>query len=158
MSARKVIIMSGVPGAGKSTYVRRTFPHEAKVFSDASYFMSSSTYRHDPRTAGHAAAREWCLKSFALFLAEDCYIDPPPAIVIDNPNTTLLEIAPYYALSVAFGFEPEVRTIFVKPAIAAARNHHHATLERVQEMAKELDRRVLPEHWAQNQIPWPEFT
>lgn len=92
----KVIMMSGVPGSGKSTLVARRWPG-AVVFSADAYFMVDGEYRFDPSRIGEAHCG--CLRSFT----ETLQVADVEVLVVDNTNLSVSEIAPYAALAQAYG-------------------------------------------------------
>lgn len=136
----KVIIMRGVPGSGKSTYVSKNFPGAA-VYSADDYFMVDGVYVFDPKKLPQAHGK--CLKDFVFHLERPFSADA----VIDNTNTTAVECAPYAALALAYGCELEVITLQCMPEVAAARNVHGVPLDGVRRMYANLIGATLPPWW-----------
>ncbi len=134
----KVIIMSGIPGSGKSTYSKKL---GGVVCSADHWFEREGEYKFDPTKLGMAHGA--CLAKFtrALMAGED-------VIVVDNTNTSSLELAPYVALAQAFGASCELVTIQCDPDVAFARNVHGVPLETIRRMAAALSARTLPPFWA----------
>lgn len=137
---RKVIIMRGVSGAGKSTYVEKHFPL-AKVVSADHYFVNDGKYSFDASKLPEAHGS--CLKQFIQAL--EGFHD---TVVVDNTNTTVAEIAPYYSVAQAYSYAVEIITIVVDPVVAATRNVHGVGYDTVATQQKRLERE------AQNFPPW----
>jgi predicted kinase len=135
----QVIIMSGISGSGKSSYIREHYPN-AKVVSTDNFFMVNGEYRFDPADLGKAHAQ--CLLNFVVGLVSDY-----PIIVVDNTNLTAIEIAPYYSLAKAYGAEVKLVTLFVSIEVCFNRNKHGVPLETCQRMAEALKAREIPCYW-----------
>lgn len=164
---RRIVLLSGIPGAGKSFYLAERFgaapvyrggsvvghlPGGVLVASaDALMLDQDGVYRHDPSKLGEA--HNACVR--ALFFAINVALlthsaDASAAVeafVIDNTNTTALELAPYVALAAAFAIPCELVTLECDPEVAAARNTHGAPREAVLAMHAALQARVLPAYW-----------
>ena len=132
----EVIIMRGIPGSGKSSLVARlqaTYGDESAVFSaDANRIIfNDGAYIYKPEET--AKAHGECLRDYteALVLGEVCPI-------VDNTNTSSLEIAPYAALAIAFDRPFQIVTVECDPEIAAARNQHAVPRKKVMDMHERL--------------------
>jgi len=71
-------------------------------------------------------------------------------VICDNTNTTAVEIAPYYAVAAAYGYQVEIVTFYApkdKLPLCAERNRHSVPLKSIQRMAENIDRRHLPHYW-----------
>ncbi len=68
-------------------------------------------------------------------------------VVVDNTNTTTEEIAPYYAVARAYGYDVELVTLLVDVETAAARNAHGVPMRNIEAMHRRLDQRELPRFW-----------
>jgi predicted kinase len=143
-----VVIMSGVPGSGKSTYARSIAAAisatNAKIVSaDDCFTKPNGTYDFHARDlpAAHAA----CLRAFNGALRD--MRSSNDLLVVDNTNTTAVEIAPYYALATAYGNAVHIVTLECDPAVAAARNTHDVSLASIERMAAQIRDRRLPPYW-----------
>ena len=121
----KVIILRGVSGSGKSTYAKANYP-DAIVLSSDDYWIQLDPFKtyeenFDPKLLGYAHG--WNLKRYINFLAGNLP-GKELTLVVDNTNTTIAEIAPYYAVAQAYLADVEIVTIDVLPAIALKRNTH----------------------------------
>jgi predicted kinase len=136
---KNVTIYSGIPGSGKSTIAARRHPNGVFCSAD-DYFIKDGVYRFDADKIGDA--HSWCLRQFL-----DALDYEKPDIVVDNTNTTPVEIAPYAALGIAFGYDVEVVTVTCDPHVAAMRNVHGVPRHVVEAMHKRLGHRHLPGWW-----------
>jgi len=140
-----VVVLRGVPGSGKSTYVAKNLP-EAKVVSADKFFMVDGEYKFNPTNLPNAHAA--CLREYMGHVMLG-YLDD--TVVVDNTNTTAVEIAPYAAIALAFGCELEVVTLECDPKVAAARNIHGVPEGGVLAMHKRLvEAQLMP--WWQHRV------
>ena len=134
----QVIIMSGVPGSGKSTFTKGL--EKPVICSADNYFMKNGEYQFD--VSKLAQAHGECLRVFTHALLEKSEL-----VVVDNTNTTVLEIAPYYALAAAYGYHVKLVTVNCEPETAFARNVHGVPLQGIKAMHKRLGERWFPPFW-----------
>lgn len=142
----KVLIMRGLPGSGKSTWVRNywnsmdpgTYP---LVCSADDYHMVDDEYRYDPKKAG--AAHTECLRKFLNGLQGERY----DSIIVDNTNTTAAEIAPYYRLAEMFGVETKIVRVCCDLQLAMSRQTHAVPESTIFTMWQNLNSERLPAYW-----------
>lgn len=94
---RKVLILQGVSGSGKTSFCERykeKNPNTIVVSADDHFVGQDGKYRFAPDQLGLAHAK--CFAKFMAALAEDS-ID---TVIVDNTNASALEMNPY-VLSVA---------------------------------------------------------
>jgi predicted kinase len=139
-----VIIVSGIPGSGKSTFVRGYCPN-GEVFTADAFPGLYVDGELQPALIG--PAHQWCLRNFTQRL-----VSGAPLLVVDNTNTTAVEIAPYAALAQAYGAELEILTIECDVETGLTRNTHGAPREVVETLAKQLAERELPPWWPERRI------
>jgi hypothetical protein len=68
-------------------------------------------------------------------------------LIVDNTNTSAIEIAPYVALAAAYGVKVELVTVLIDPNVAAQRNTHGVALQGCQRMDAAIRSRQLPPFW-----------
>ncbi len=147
---KQVLITSGIPGAGKSTWVRKnTNPYMTEVFSADNYFCDKNgQYHFDPSKLSEAHSS--CLKNFTtrLMHLSNCVEDSCKiTLVVDNTNTSAWEIAPYYSLAQAFCVPVKIVRLSADPEVAYVRNIHGVQKDKVQIMAERITVNPLPAFW-----------
>lgn len=100
----KVIVLVGVSGIGKSTYAEK-LKAEAESAGKRVVIVSADTYPGlypspgviDPTKlpAAHAA----CMRQFVGLIVS---MKPIDLVIVDNTNTTLVEVAPYMGVAKAY--------------------------------------------------------
>lgn len=128
----KVIILSGIPGSGKTTYAKSL---NNAVICSANDFLDKTS---------EEVAELNCLKKFAETLAF-YHHSKVSYLVVDNPNITALDLAPYVTLSLAYGITPEIFTLYVDYKVAAKRSK--VDEDKCRKMDNILRSRELPKNW-----------
>lgn len=138
-----VLIMRGIPGSGKSTWIKNNYP-EAEVFSADHYFIVNGIYVFDKDKIQEAHK-----KCFSLFLMRTQCLDEAGDIVygddkdfilaIDNTGLRNWEISPYVSLASTYGYEVKVVRLNTPPMVAASRNIHGVPPSTVNRMAKSIE-------------------
>lgn len=132
-----ITIMSGVPGAGKSTWLELNRPN-AYVVSADDFFRTGGSYRYNGAQLNDAHAA--CMRAFIEALQAD-----EDSIAVDNTNVTVAEINPYYLVGRAYDREIELVTVRCSPEVAHARCIHNVPLEHIVRKTSTLERRHLPQ-------------
>ncbi len=144
----RVVIMSGLPGCGKSTMARKMVDDERSmnrtvvVLSADDYHMVDGEYKFDPRKAGEA--HKYCLSNFAHLLFG---INQPSLIIVDNTNTTAHEISPYYRVAEALGWDVSITRIHADPLECYKRTIHAVPIATIMSMYRNLLTDPLPPYW-----------
>jgi len=120
-------IMSGIPGSGKSTYVK-THLSNAAIASADSYFERSGTYRFDGSKLG--LAHNLCWKRFVQLVSRGY-----EEVVVDNTNLTWAECSRYVNKALECGCEVFLIKMEADAKTAAERNAHGVELEHIERMA-----------------------
>ena len=121
MNKKQIVILRGLPGCGKSTYIGQNFP-AAVVASADHYFMVDGEYRFNPALLGEAHGA--CVRRVIESAQSGA-----PLIVVDNTSLSVAEIAPYVAIAQAYGYDAEIITLRCDPVTAANRNIHGVPAE-----------------------------
>lgn len=145
----KVFVYSGLPGSGKSTLIKERHPG-AFVFSADNFFMKDGEYAFDPAKIGQAHAD--CFRRFIECLKMGVAMGSDDVVVVDNTNTTAVEISPYMLAADAFGAQAEVVTVKCDPMVAHARNTHGVPEEAQKALAAQLDERKLMPWWPNSEV------
>jgi predicted kinase len=148
----KCFILSGVPGAGKSTWIQnQSWFKESTIYSADSFFTKDGIYKLDP--SKELDAHNFCLREFirgchskweALQLEANTNTS---IVVVDNINSSVEEIAPYYAIAKAYGYDVELITLLLASEIAYCRNIHNVYYNRICYIADIIKNRNIPPYW-----------
>jgi len=115
----KVIIVRGLPGTGKSTWIQNNFdldPH-TKCSAD-NFFYSGKDYKFNPEKVEDA--HKYCFRTFAEALDRE-----DPLVIVDNVAHRLHNVSPYMKLAQLKGYEVEVILMYCPdPWDAWNRNQH----------------------------------
>ena len=136
----KCVILSGIPGSGKSTFAKALL--SGKVCSADDYFMVDGEYKFDVKLL--ADAHGACLRKFVHAISSGS------DVIVDNTNLSAEEIVPYYALAAAWGYDIKLITFKCDVETAIARNVHGVPEDGIRAMAKNLEERKLPDYWKYN--------
>jgi predicted kinase len=148
----QVILMSGISGAGKDTYIRERFgiscERIAIVCSADDFFQKTGSYIFEPSKLGEAHGE--CLRKYI----DECHLAyeeqdwrSPEYLVVNNTNLTAEELAPYVAIANAYGHKVEIVTLHCDPKIAAERSLHVRDINILTAMQDKLNNRILPKYW-----------
>lgn len=102
---KKVIILCGVPGCGKSTYAR-SIPY-AVVCSADDFFMKDGVYTFNPSLLGQAHAK--CFGDFLTCIGKEC-----PCIIVDNTNIQRWERQNYETVALMCQYDVEYKYWLLK--------------------------------------------
>lgn len=139
----KVVIMRGLPGSGKSTWITGNAPG-AVVCSADHFFQTSDGYKFDRHSLGQA--HQACQTKFILAVAEQA-----PLIVVDNCNLTTRDMKSYVDIALAHGYDLEIRTLTTPAEVAMARQLHGVPLEHYKALEQRFSE-PLPKVWQKYEV------
>lgn len=138
---RDVIVLSGIPGSGKTTFGRGLVACGGVILSADDYFTGpDGVYRFIPTEV--LRAHNHCKRRFVAAMRAGT-----TPIVIDNTNTTAKEIEYYVDEALAHGYQPRVVRIHADPADAFARQRHGVPPEHFAKVVKRFGQRHVRPHW-----------
>ena len=126
----KLLVMRGLPGSGKSTYLLKTAPSAVVCSADHFFVRADGQYVFDASKL--KAAHETCFMKFKNLITNEL----PKLVAIDNTNLTWWEAGRYIEAGLGAGYEVEVVDVRALPEVAAARNIHGVPAEHIQKMAR----------------------
>lgn len=155
----RVMILRGASGSGKSTYAKgiaataKDMGERCEVVSADSFFMVGDFYQFDPAKLAEAHAQ--CLRKFVslLILSAGIFAD---TIIVDNTNTTIVEMAPYYALASAYGAALiEIVTLEAPSEVCKMRNVHSVPDFAIERQLSNIERQDIPSFWKAHKLTIP---
>lgn len=166
----QITIMVGPSGSGKSTYVDRLLQgfnsgevfrfdknRPAKTWTLKAAVLSADDITYDeagfhPELLGHAHAR--CLRTFILTLRRQNGLLNVQHLIVDNTNTSAMELSPYIAVATAFDAPVNIVVCSATWEKCVERSVHkipwHAARRQVRQLERLLDE--WPPFW-----PQPKF-
>ena len=151
----KVIVLSGLPGSGKSTWAKKTVVEMgadnlgAILSADDFFTQPDGSWVFDPTKIGDAHAD--CLRKFIAHCQHQRMLEevgiPLRLCIVDNPNLSIAEIAPYMAIAQAYGHEATVVRISCSPQQAFERQIHGVSFGTFLHMFATQRDLVLPPWW-----------
>lgn len=140
---KKVIIMVGIPGSGKSTHAESysTIFDMGRLGEVSTAIVSADNFFINPANGHYVFDRSrlhmahlTCQNDFALHLHNGVNV-----VIVDNTNTVARDRKYYIELAKAQGYEVYLDVVECDPKVATARNTHGVPLEVVERMAKQID-------------------
>lgn len=141
---KRVIILRGVSGSGKTTYAFRLAQGNDNVIVSTDYFfMKSGKFVYEASKIQEAHSET--LKNFIEVVTAGKH----STIFVDNTNTSVAELAPYAAIATAYGYSVKIITLIVSPNVAAERSSHRVPIEVIRKQASTLESNNphIPRRW-----------
>jgi len=119
---KKVYIMRGISGAGKSTYIKNNLSNlpDSIICSADNFFMKDGKYEFD--ISLQKESHKFCLQEFITAIQSG-----KENVICDNTNVVVWQLSPYVCIAEAFGYEVEIIEIHITAELAAQRTLHGRT-------------------------------
>lgn len=152
MTQRKVTILRGLPGSGKSTWVKQHASGALVVSADHFFEDKHGNYVFHPELLPQA--HQECLRAFVVSLVYDF----KPHTVVDNTSIKAIEIAPYVALAQAYDCDVEIVTLLCPVGISVTRNKHGVPRSTIEAMFDNMafQESIFPAWWSHRRVQWGE--
>ena len=137
---RKLIVMRGLPGSGKSIVARDLFrQHQLQDDKFMGAICSADDFFIDPSNGSYKFNSQLLGKAhgFCKFKVTQAMRRNFDLVIIDNTNIMKWEYEPYVSLVRRYNYETEIKTVgnLTDLATYAERNTHMVPLEAIQKMA-----------------------
>lgn len=152
-----VIVLQGIPGSGKTTLANKISNHlplgdMVMQYSADQYMINPKTGKYEFDRSKLGLCHNKCLGAFLRCLYRDSA--NTATLVVDNTNTTNLEIAPYIAAAAAFSRNAYVATIDAELVTAANRQVHGVPNKQIAFMLERMyySLETMPKYWNQKTV------
>jgi Uncharacterised P-loop hydrolase UPF0079. len=151
IQSKDVIVLQGIPGSGKSTLakeIKDKFLGTAQTFSADYGMMFQGTYMFQPEKL--EKCHRDCFRDFLFYLNDTDLPLNHSIAVVDNTNTSNLEIAPYMATAKAYGRRCYVATLYPDTVEGAIKRQLHGVpAKKVYSMAQRIEnsQKNMPSYW-----------
>lgn len=149
-SKKQVYIMMGIPGSGKSSWIRENIPVNAVICS-ADHFFEDSDGNYNWVENRLYAAHKTCFSKYVQSLDNPSFDN----IVVDNTNTKFSFMRDYVVEANKRGIGVNIVAVLAKPEVAVSRNVHGVPHHVIRKMHKQLDNTLklgFPISWKINKI------
>lgn len=131
---RTLIILSGLPGGGKSTLARKLAKEDTSIICSADDYFISRTGEYIFNRDKIGTAHKRCQQKVQNLISFGS-----PLIIVDNTNTTIKEMNPYVEMASEAGYDVQlIRIVHESVEKCAERNIHGVPLETIQNMNSRL--------------------
>ena len=136
--SRKVYIVRGLPGSGKSTMVKKIVDESQNknvvVASADDFFLSPCCGKYCFQVDKLPQAHSWCKNKFLTAVAKGTDV-----VIVDNTNVTASECRYYVTMGVEYGYDIE----FVEPSTPWAFDVDQLVQKNVHGVPREVIQRML---------------
>lgn len=139
----KVVLMRGLPGSGKSTWIKANHPGAWVISADA-FLMENGVYNWTvPRLT---QAHQKCMAAFIVALGSNT-----PVIVLDNTNLRARDLRFYVEEAEKAGAEIEIRTILADSEECQRRQTHNVPASTFAKLVERFSN-PLPPEWHKYEV------
>lgn len=124
-------ILRGLPGSGKTLWTNGLL--DVEIFSADHFQRDGDQYNFKPERV--AFSHRKCLKGFTACIFVE---KARQFVVVDNTNTTAVELAPYVRLCEAFDIDYEILNFYCSIEDSIKRNIHGVSAETIVTMYNNL--------------------
>lgn len=153
MANTKVIIMRGLPGSGKSTYLRNLAHSSEYIICSADNYPGLYDADNNINFSLLSEAHDWCFANFLDACDDVAKGIDLSFIAVDNTNTQLFEMAPYRMVARAKKLPIEIVKISHTERdleMFAKRNTHNVPLSALKRMHENWE--SLPPFWEKETV------
>lgn len=131
---KKLIIIRGLSGSGKSTKARELAGNSGLILSADNYFTKEGKYEFKASLLPEAHA-------LCKSLANEAMASGRELVIIDNTNTRKWEYANYLEMASIYGYETEIQMVgnLTDTELYTKRNTHGVPKEAIERMAKRFE-------------------
>lgn len=144
----QIFLMRSIPGAGKSTWIRK---FEAKNYQEGQKWNICSADHYHTKEGLYLYVPSNAKKAYNLCLEKylSCLQDYPATeyLFVDNTNTLVVELAPYYRLAELFDIAVTIIQLDCDFATACKRNTHKVPPETIWRMYQNILSERMPVDW-----------
>lgn len=147
---KKLILMRGLPGSGKSTRAKE-LAEDNPVFSTDDFFYVNNEYQFDPSNLARNHQKN-------IQRTEDAMKNNQRIVTVDNTNISPYEMKPYVLLADKYGYQIEIH----KPNTdwawnseeLAKRNTHKVPQNTIEKLIERFDENEDLEYIRSSKAPW----
>lgn len=136
---KQIFLMRGLPGSGKSYWVIQN-SHDAYIICADFLRYIDGVYTYNPKT-------DHLIHDKVFFDYTDLVIKGTERIFVDNTNTTLNQIAPFYRVGEIYNYQIKIIQMITPLHICIQRNTHKVPHKTMLKMAIELQTEKLLPHY-----------
>ena len=128
---KQLIIMRGIPGSGKSTYLKKEYP-KAFICSADHYFIDIDG-KYKARLNKIPLSHKACQEAF-----NSAILKKIPCIAIDNTNIKIQHFEKYIEIAKIYNYKVKIIRIQINAKTAFERNIHDVPLYAVERSCKQM--------------------
>lgn len=141
---KRVDIMRGLPGSGKSTWAEKTIEvrkSDGVIVSADHYFIKGGKYHFDKEKL--PATHDECLRQFIWNLSGRRF----PYIIVDNTNIHGWEFGVYWRMAQHLGWQPRIVQVNTPLSVCMKRQTHGVPDLLMGIMWANMMREQVPPYW-----------